>query len=248
MSNYEKILHIKVFNFQDICEMTGNENTAKSLIRVELQKKHIKKIQHNLYVVCDLENGQPIGNPYMIGSKISKNSFISYRSALDYYANLKEISNNIYVSDKRKFKEIEFNNYSYKFVNNNLIGVTNVNNMKITDKEKTFIDCVNKPELAGGGEHLVKTLELIGKLNGSKILKYLENYNSKKLYAKVGFMLEWLNYVFNVPKKVIDECYCKCGYIKYYFDEEAVGDNRRVDKWNLLVSNAILAGGEEQYW
>ena len=228
--------------------MTGNSNTAKSLIRAELQKKHIKKIQHNLYVVCDLENGQPLGNPYMIGSKISKHAVISYRSALDYYANLQNIFQNIYVSEKRQFQEFEFNNYSYKFVKSKAIGVTNINNLRITDKEQTFIDCVNKPELAGGDEHLIKTLELIGKLNGHKILKYLEKYNSKKLYAKIGFMLGWLNYVFDVQKKVIDECYCKCGYIKYYFDEEAIGDNRRVDKWNLLVSNAILSGGEEQYW
>lgn len=40
MSNYEKILYKKVFNFQDICEMTGNINTDKSLIRAELQKKY----------------------------------------------------------------------------------------------------------------------------------------------------------------------------------------------------------------
>jgi len=190
MSNYEKILYKKVFNFQDICEMTENENTAKSLIRAELQKNHIKKIQHNLYVVCDLETGTPLGNPYLLGSKISKNSFISYRSALDYYAKLEDIYHNIYVSNNKKFQEFEFNNYSYKFVNSKPFGITNINGLKITDKEKTFIDCVNKPELAGGGEYLVETLEKIGELDGIKITKYLTYFNSKKLYAKVGFMLQ----------------------------------------------------------
>ena len=96
MSNYEKILYKKVFNFQDICEITGNENTANSLIRAELQKKHIKKVQHNLYVVCHLETQLPLENPYLLGSKISKNSFISYRSALDYYAQLEEKFHIIY--------------------------------------------------------------------------------------------------------------------------------------------------------
>ena len=249
MSNYEKILYKKVFNFQDICEMTGNVNTAKSLIKTELQKNHIKKIQHNLYVVCDLETGMPVGNPYMLGSKISKDSFISYRSALDYYANLKETFHIIYVSNKRRFEDFEFNNHFYKFSNNKIFGITNIHNIRITDKEKTFIDCVNKSELAGGGEHLVMALEQIGKLDGTKILKYLKYYNSKKLYAKVGFMLEWLNYVFDVSQKVIDECYTRCGYIKYYFDKESKeGDNKLVKKWNLLVSTTILAGGEEQYW
>lgn len=246
MSNYEKILYKKVFNFQDICAITGNENTAKSLIRAELQKKHIKKVQHNLYVVCDLETQLPLENPYLLGSKISKNSFISYRSALDYYAQLEEKFHIIYVSDKTRFQEFEFNNYSYKFVNNKTFGIVNINGIKITDKEKTFVDCINKLELAGGGEHLVTTLELIGKLDGTKILKYLTYYNSKKLYAKVGFMLEWLNFVFDVQKKVIDECYTKCGNIKYYFQKNQKG--RLIKKWNLIISEEILARGEEQYW
>ena len=43
MSRYEKIIHKKVFNFEDICEITGNINTAKSLIKSELEKNHIKK-------------------------------------------------------------------------------------------------------------------------------------------------------------------------------------------------------------
>ena len=249
MSNYEKILYKKVFNFQDVCEMTGNENTAKSLIRAELHKKHIQKIQHNLYVVCDLETGKPLGNPYLLGSKISKNSFISYRSALDYYAKLPEIHNNIYVSNNRKFQEFEFNNYSYKFVNNKPFGVINIDGLKITDKEKTFIDCVNKPELAGGGEYLTETLEKIGELDGPKILSYLSKYNSKKLYAKTGFMLQWLDYVFHVSQKTIDECYTKCGYIKYYFDKESKETSSKlINYWNLIVSDAILSKGEEQYW
>ena len=44
MNRYEKVIHKKVFNFEDICELTGNVNTAKSLIKAELEKKHIQKI------------------------------------------------------------------------------------------------------------------------------------------------------------------------------------------------------------
>ena len=250
MSNYEKIIYIKVFNFQDICKLTGNSNTAKSLIRAELEKKHIKKVQHNLYVVCDLEKNNPIGNPYMIGSKITKNSYISYQSALDFHAKVKEISPTIFVSSKSQFENFKFYEHSYKFISNkNDFGIIEIDGVRTTDKERTFLDCVNKTKLAGGNEYLVMTLEKIGKLKGARILKYLSNYNSKKLYAKVGFMLEWLEYVFHVDKKVIDECYVKSGNVKYYFDEETKRNNRRLIKeWNLIMPEQILSKGEEQYW
>ncbi|MBQ2835870.1 MAG: hypothetical protein IJE68_03450 [Clostridia bacterium] len=250
MNNYEKIIYIKVFDFQDICKLTGNSNTAKSLIKAELEKNHIKKVKHNLYVVCNLENNNPIGHPFMIGSKVSKDSYISYRSALEFHSNSEEIYSQISISSQNKFEDFKFNNYSYKYISSQLkFGIEEINRVRVTDKERTLIDCVNKPELAGGSEFLVTSLELIGKINGEKLLKYLSYYKSRKLYAKVGFMLNWLNYVFDVEQKIIDECYVKAGSVKYYFDLETKNQNNRYIKyWNLIIPEEILSKGEEQYW
>ena len=248
MSRYEKIIHKKVFNFEDICELVGNINTAKSLIKSELEKKHIQKIKHNLYIVCDLEKQKPLGTPYEIGSKITKDSFISYRSALEYHAKIQSSSHTICVSSNRKFERFRFKRYSYKYIRNRSdFGISNTKGIRVTDKERTFLDCINKPELAGGDKFLIQNLELIGKLNGNKILKYLPNYNSKKLYTKAGFMLQWLNYVFRVEEEVINYCKEKRASTIYYFNEETK-DNMFIEKWRLRVPKAILAGGEEQYW
>ena len=44
MKNYERIIELKVFNLQDVCELTGNINTARSLIRNLLLFNYIKRI------------------------------------------------------------------------------------------------------------------------------------------------------------------------------------------------------------
>lgn len=248
MTRYEKIIYEKVFTFEDICKLTGNVNTSKSLIKAELDKKHIQKIKHNLYVVCDLQNQKPIGMPYEIASKITKDAYISYRSALEYYAKVQSTSRIVCISSKRKFENVRFKGYSYKYFNNSgTFGISNKKGIRITDKERTVLDCINKPELAGGDENLVNYLELVGRLNGNKILKYLSNYNSKKLYTKVGFMLEWLNYVFRVEQDVINYCQSRKTKTKYYFNAKTK-DNILVSKWGLRVPRVILAGGEERYW
>ena len=51
MKNYERILKLKVFNLHDICELTGNINTAKSLIRNLLLFDYIKRV--NTFVLFD---------------------------------------------------------------------------------------------------------------------------------------------------------------------------------------------------
>lgn len=156
MTRYEKIIYKKVFTFEDICELTRNVNTSKSLIQAELDKKHIQKIKHNLYVVCDLQSQKPIGMPYEIGSKITKDAYISYRSALEYYAKVQSTSRIVCISSKRKFENVRFKGYSYKYFNNSgTFGISNKKGIRITDKERTILDCINKPELAGGDENLV---------------------------------------------------------------------------------------------
>ena len=78
MKNYERILELKVFTLQDICMLTKNMNTAKSLVRNLLINNYIKRVKHNLYVVCDIEFKSVIADQYMIASKIKDDSYISY--------------------------------------------------------------------------------------------------------------------------------------------------------------------------
>lgn len=250
MTNYEKILKIKVFNFEDICNLTGNVNTSKSLIKVALEKNHIKRIKHNLYVVLDLENGKPLGNQYMIGSKITTDSYISYRSALDYYAKLKKVPHIVQVSSKRKFEKIRFNGYSYRYYSNGRdFGLSNIKGIKITNKERTLIDCVNKIDFAGGEAHLLDTLERLGKLNGDKLLEYLRIYDSKALFQRVGFIVEFLNYVFDIDREVIDHCFQRSGRtIRYFNNNYAKGENYLVARWKLRTSKCVLSRGANKYW
>ena len=51
MNNYEKVLGLKVFNFKDLCNLIGNENSAKSLLKNMLQKNYVKKIKYNLFII-----------------------------------------------------------------------------------------------------------------------------------------------------------------------------------------------------
>ena len=123
----------------------------------------------------------------MIASKIKDDSNISYHSAFDYYGVNNQMFYVVYVSSKKRFEDFEFEGYDYTFVNSRYdFGIIQKGKVRVTDKERTVIDCIDKTDLAGGDEELFLCLELMGKLDGEKILEYLKYYNSQKLYAKVG--------------------------------------------------------------
>lgn len=250
MKNYERILELKVFNLQDIYKLTGNINTAKSLIRNLLLFNYIKRIKHNLYAVCNIEFKSIIADQYMIASKIKDDAYISYHSAFDYYGVKNQMFYVVYVSSRKRFENFEFEGYDYTFVNSKYnFGIIQNGKVRVTDKERTIVDCIDKTELAGGDEELFLCLELIGKIDGEKILEYLKYYNSQKLYAKVGFMLELLNDGFGVEEKIIEECRKKINTRTYYFDNETKRNKKKyVSKWNLIVPEIFLTRGKTLYW
>ena len=250
MKRYEKVLTLKVFNVEDVYNLTGNINTAKSIIRNLLLFGYIKRVKHNLYVVCNIEFKNTIPDQYMIASKIKDDAYISYHSALEYYGVKNQIFYEVYVSTKKRFTNFEFEGISYKYINSKYdFGIVEDNRVRITDKERTFIDCIDKTELAGRNEELIMCLELFGRLNGERIIEYLRYYNSNKLYVKVGFFLELYKGHYGIEQKVIDICKEKCENKRLYFNEETKRmKSKYIKEWNLIVPKIFTNKGEELYW
>lgn len=250
MRRYEKILNLKVFNTNDAYQLMENMNTARSLINDLLNFNLIKRVKHNLYVVCDIESKSTIADQYMIASKIKEDAYISYHSALEYYGVKNQVFYQVYVSTYKRFKDFDFEGISYKYIESKYdFGIIQKNQVRLTDKERTFIDCINRTDLAGGSEELIMCLELFGKLNGEKVLEYLEKYNSKKLYIKVGFFIELLNEHYGVSNIIIQKCKEKVGEKKLYFNEETKKlKSKYIKEWNLVVPEIFLTKGRTIYW
>ena len=250
MKRYEKVLELKVFNVEDVYNLTGNINTAKSIIRNLLLDGYIKRVKHNLYVVCDIEFKNTIPDQYMIASKIKEDSYISYHSALEYYGFKNQIFYEVYVSTNKRFANFEFEGISYKYIDSkHNFGIIKDGKVRVTDKERTFIDCIERTELAGGNEELIMCLELFGRLNENKILEYLKHYNSNKLYEKVGFFLELYKEHYGIEKDVIEKCKKKCESKKLYFNEETKRmKSKYIKEWNLVVPKIFTNKGEGLYW
>jgi len=250
MKSYEKLLELKVFNYQDVCSSFGNGNTAKNTLKNLLDKGYIKKVKHNLYVVCDIEHKSTIADQYMIGSKIAKDSYISYHSALEFYGVKNQIFYTVYVSANKKFEEFEFEGFTYMGIKQKYdFGIHKIRNVAVTDKERTILDCINNTGLAGGNEELILCFELLNVIDENKILDYLKQYNSKKLYAKTGFILELFKERWNISENTLNECQKHIGTTKYYFDDETKTiAHKGIKKWNLIVPEIFLNRGGSLFW
>jgi len=250
MKNYERLLALKVFNLQDVTDIVENKSTAKSVITTMLEKEYVKKVKYNLYVICDLEYKQTIPDQYMIGSKIKEDGCISHHSALEFYGVKNQVFYTVYVSTNKKFEEFEFEGFTYASTKQKYaFGIETIRGVVVTDKERTIIDCIDNTGLAGGNEELILCFELLNGIDEKKILEYLKKCSSKKLYAKVGFVLNIFQKRWNISEETLNECKKHIGKTRYYFDEETKRTaSKGIKEWNLIAPEIFLTRGGTLYW
>lgn len=242
MKEYEQLAKYKTFSLGDVTTITGNESTSTSLITRWLKKKYLVRIRKDLYTCVDLTTGDIIANKYQIAAAINDESYVSHHTAFEFYGLANQVYNTVYVSSKKRFNTFEFMGITYKYISSafsdGVVQVKNVEGIRITDKERTFVDSINLASKVGGIEELINITKTIDDLDSDKLLDYLKRYNKKVLYQKVGFFLE--NYYLGeqFDKEFYKICQIKLGNSVRYLIQGREGKFH--DKWNLVIPEEFL--------
>jgi len=146
-------------------------------------------------------------HPYTMTDLVAKPSAVAYWSALDYYGWSNRSPNIVYIQTyvHSTYKNVvrygnmnvvKIFNYYFKPVNikpEKFFGFTEaiINGKKIliTDREKTIIDCLDKPKYAGTIEELFDSLEN-AEFDKEKLIRYLRKFNNKAVIKRLGFLSE----------------------------------------------------------
>ncbi len=109
--------------------------------------------------------------------------------------------------------------------------------LKVSSKERTLVDCVDRPDYAGGWEECFKSLSTLSGLDFWKIIDILDMYSKKSLYAKVGFVLELLReqsvFYEHLSDEILNRIKANKPKTPKYF-ERSVSSTLNKD-WNLYV-------------
>ncbi len=253
MNTYEKLLQLGVFSLYNVDELYSNRNSATSALRALVKKDLVKKIKKNLYVCNDIETRTPVADKYKIGSSITKDAYISHHSALEFHGVGHQLFFEVYVSSIHAFKPFEFEGITFRYVNSkSLEGVqTHSTNrgVRVTDLERTVIDCIKDLDKAGGIEEFLQCLRLITFLDSNKLMQYLKMYNTQFLYQKTGFIFEHFQDELKLPQDFLYFCKQNIQKSKRYLTEQNEKDLTYNAKWRLLVPKYLMSfmeqGGEE---
>ena len=176
----------------------------------------LMRVKEGLYYVIPFEQDPKTFMPdwhllaqYLVGDA---EYYIGYFSALQIHSlttqpNLKEqIVVNKQIKPSTLFvKKIPFQFIYHNekhFFGNKKTWIDSFNRVQCSDLEKTIIDCLFKPEYAGGITEIAKAIYKIrDKIDYSKISQYAKLFDSQAVIKRLGFLLELLE----VKHFIIDE-------------------------------------------
>lgn len=253
MKKYLEVLHSKkLFRLEDVQLMTENVNSAKDLLFNYNKQGLVEQIRRNLYSVTDLANKVAVATKFEIGSHISPSSYLSYHSALEFHGIAHQVFYNLYISSETKFNDFDFGGIHYVYCKSaQSLGVEtpSMNSLvRVTDLERTIVDCLDRLQRAGGLEEFIHSLSMVTYLNEGRLLDYLDAYNKAFLYKKVGFVLQQFQTQLKLSPAFIATCKQKgAAHVKYLTNPEE--SDSFFKEWNIYAPTNIrsyLEQGENE--
>nr|MDO8079345.1 type IV toxin-antitoxin system AbiEi family antitoxin [Candidatus Freyarchaeota archaeon] len=207
---YLELLAVGVVTFEDVVarlgEITGKPRDAKYVYSKYvwglLREGKLVRVRRGLYAaVPPLEKPKDyLPDKFLVASNIRERYYLGYHTALEFYGCAYSFFNEVYVVVRKgdRFDAFYYKNLHFRPVFLENLGVEVEEKrylnriIRVSSKERTFVDCVDRVEYAGGWEEALKSLQSLGGVNFDKIFNVLSIYRKDFLFRKVGFVLELL--------------------------------------------------------
>jgi len=182
---------IEIFQINDLKQnFSGLSRRYLNIALQEIIDLEFSKIEKGKY--CR----NTFRNEYVIGSFLTNDATIAYWSALNIHGLTEQIPNKVFVQTTKKKQSKEIFGVFYQFVkvrSGKMTGIiktgAGTNRFRITDIEKTIVDCFDLPNYSGGFMELVRAFKQT-KLSSQKIISYLEAVNNKSATKRIGYLAE----------------------------------------------------------
>lgn len=251
MKYLDELHKLRIFQLKDVEKLAGNRSTAKDLLQNYKKQQLISQVRRDLYVVTDLATKTSLATKFEIAGKITPTSYLSYQSALEYHGLAHQVFYNVWVSSESRFNTFGFEGITFQQCDSkSMAGVIRANAnsfIKVTNLERTVIDCIDKIERCGGIEELIQNFSLITFLDEELLLDYLDDYGKQFLYQKAGFLLEYFRQEVKLSDRFFETCKQKIGDSTRYLTDPSESSSY-FKQWKLCAPANVLSvfeqGGE----
>ena len=222
----------------------AKESTVRELLSDMTKRGLLMRIKDGVYYIIPYEENAETFMPdwHILVKYLVKdaNHYIGYYSALQIHNLITQpsLKEQIVVAKQIRPSEIKIKDITFQFIYHNeshFFGekktwIDNFNKVSCSDIEKTIIDCLFKPDYAGGivevAEALYSTKE---KLDYKKLLEYTIKFDSQAVIKRLGYILE----LFEIETEIIKELQKLKTASYVVLDTELPKTGKRNSRWSI---------------
>jgi len=185
----------------DIIDLLGSEQRARTVVRNLIKKGWLTRLVGGRYMLLPPEHGaENIGenNPLALAAAAVEPSYAGWWPAAAYHgfttqkpmtvtvAVLRQVPARTIEGTEVRFVKVAARKF-FGFRSYNVYGRT----VGISDPEKTVIDCIDRPDLAGGPAELARIVNgAMGEIDPGKLVSDAMRMRSTSLLQRLGFLTD----------------------------------------------------------
>jgi predicted transcriptional regulator of viral defense system len=222
----------------------SKENTIRELLSDMTKRGLLMRLKEGVYYIIPYEENAENFMPdwHLIVKYLVKDAkhYIGYYSALQIHNLITQpsLKEQIVVSKQIRPSEIKIKNITFQFIYHNethffgekKIWIDDFNKVLCSDIEKTIIDCLFKPDYAGGIVEVARAIySTKEKLDYNKLLEYAIKFNSQAVVKRLGYLLE----LFEIETVITEELQKLKTASYIVLDTELPKTGKRNSRWSI---------------
>jgi predicted transcriptional regulator of viral defense system len=224
--------------------IAGRDASARMAVWRLARRGRLVRVQEGLYAAVPPEHvgtGFEVDRYVLIDRAMGSNGALAFHSALELHGTAYSRFTTVYYLVGKIRRPFEFQDIAYRVVwSPGLFGTMTVQRdgiaVPVTDKERTFLDCIRRPDLCGGLEEYLKSAEGFTLLSPVRLMNYLERFGEHNLYQRAGFILSVLRQKIRVQDDLLEALRSRVGSTRCYLLPGGKGaGGRLVKEWNIYV-------------
>jgi len=193
-----------IFSIEEAQAITGRSyDLTADLVRKLARKRWLVRLVPGKYLIVPLEaglEGIPMADRYVIAREIMGFApyYVSHYSAMELHEMTTQPVNTVFVTAPRRRRNRAIAGTEYRFVYADArsfwgwdeMWATPQEQVRVSDLEKTLLDCAARPDLCGGIGELARGLWFRrDELDEGRLVEYAQRLGHKAASRRVGFLL-----------------------------------------------------------
>lgn len=248
-----------IFRWEDFSSFLSNNSSTnlasqKALLAYHHRVGNILKIRRGLYayVPPGVSASELSLDPYLVAAYLHDDSLLAYHTALSLHGYAYSLTSHYYYLTHHFALPFSFNDITYKPIAypNSLLRTKQTSfatqtiyryglPIKITTLERTFVDLLDRPDLALSWEEISRSFQSIHFFNLDLLIDYALLLANSTTIAKVGFFLEQNKNQLMVTSNHLDRLLAHIPKQPHYLIPSSKSGSL-VSPWNLIIPQQIL--------